>query len=141
MALQNQLIRQIPWYQPVGRILCSSIYFLKGDVTGIDLAKELNQKNIPFVYLSANSNAATLESAIATKPYGFLIKPFREREILIALDIAIYRHQKNGELTTRQHDWLASLLNEVITLEENRTTKIQSFIKALLHSCHLILLK
>ncbi len=104
--------------------------FLKGDLTGIDLAMELNQKNIPFIYLSANSNAATLESAIATKPYGFLIKPFREREILIALDIAIYRHQKNGEFTTRQHHWLASILNEVITLEENKITKIQSFIKA-----------
>src|SRR5579862_9073061 len=53
--------------------------FLKGNLTGIDLARELNQKNIPFIYLSANSNAATLESAIATKPYGFLIKPFRDR--------------------------------------------------------------
>jgi DNA-binding NtrC family response regulator len=104
--------------------------YLKGDLTGIDLAKDLNQKNIPFIYLSANSNAATLESAITTKPYGFLIKPFREREILIALDIAIYRHQKNGEFTTRQHHWLASILNEVITLEENKSTKIQSFIKA-----------
>jgi DNA-binding NtrC family response regulator len=104
--------------------------FLKGDLTGIDLAKTLNQKNIPFIYLSANSNAATLESAIATKPYGFLIKPFREREILIALDIAIYRHQKNCEFTTRQHHWLASLLNEIITFEENKVSKIQSFIKA-----------
>ncbi len=104
--------------------------FLKGDLTGIDLAKILNQKNIPFIYLSANSNTATLESAIATKPYGFLIKPFREREILIALDIAIYRHQRNRELTTHQQHWLASLLNEVITLEENKTTKIQSFTKA-----------
>jgi DNA-binding NtrC family response regulator len=103
--------------------------FLKGNLTGIDLARELNQKNIPFIYLSANSNAATLESAIATKPYGFLIKPFRDREILIALDIAIYRHQKNCELTTRQHHWLASLLKEVITLEENKTTKIQSLIR------------
>jgi DNA-binding NtrC family response regulator len=105
--------------------------FLKGDLTGIDLAKDLNQKNIPFIYLSANSNAATLESAIATKPYGFLIKPFRDREILIALDIAIYRHQKNCEFITRQHHWLASLLKEVLTLEENKTTKIQSFIKTL----------
>ena len=33
--------------------------FLKGNLTGIDLAKELNKKNIPFIYLSANSNAAT----------------------------------------------------------------------------------
>ena len=104
--------------------------FLKGDLTGIDLAKVLDQKNIPFIYLTANSNAAILESAITTKPYGFLIKPFREREIIIALEVAIYRYQRNRELTTYQHNWLTNLLNEVISLEESKTTKIQSLIKA-----------
>ena len=72
---------------------------LKGDLNGIDLARILDKKNIPFIFLSANSNATTLEQAIVTKPYGFLVKPFREKELLIALDIAVYRYQKNIELT------------------------------------------
>ena len=71
---------------------------LKGDLNGIDLARILDKKNIPFIFLSANSNATTLEKAIVTKPYGFLVKPFREKELLIALDIAVYRYQKNSEL-------------------------------------------
>src|SRR6187455_2952412 len=47
--------------------------FLKGPLTGIDLAKKLREVNIPFVYLSANSDKKTLEAAKATRPYGFLV--------------------------------------------------------------------
>ena len=64
---------------------------LKGDLNGIDLAHILDKKNIPFIFLSANSNTTTFEKAIATKPYGFLVKPFREKELLLALNIAVYR--------------------------------------------------
>lgn len=65
---------------------------LKGMLTGIDLAKELKESQIAFVYLSANSNQRILEAAKATEPYGFLVKPFREKDVLITLDIAWYRH-------------------------------------------------
>src|SRR5271154_4913326 len=50
---------------------------LKGDLNGIDLAKELLQKKLPFLYISANTNQSILEAAKATQPYGFLVKPFR----------------------------------------------------------------
>ena len=44
--------------------------FLQGNLTGIDLARELNKKNIAFIYISANSNKETLDAAKKTKPYG-----------------------------------------------------------------------
>ncbi|HVU98484.1 MAG TPA: sigma-54 dependent transcriptional regulator [Puia sp.] len=66
---------------------------LKGDRTGIHLAHILNEKNIAFIYLSANSNRAVLEEAKLTRPYGFLVKPFRKKDLLIALDIAAYLHR------------------------------------------------
>ena len=66
--------------------------FLKGDLTGIDLATELNKKDIPFVYLSANCNTSVLEMAKVTQPSGFIVKPFREKDLLVTLDIARYRH-------------------------------------------------
>lgn len=65
---------------------------LKGKLNGIDLANKLNEMQIAFVYLSANSNQSILESAKVTQPYGFLVKPFRTKDILIMLDIAWYRH-------------------------------------------------
>src|SRR5476649_1897600 len=79
---------------------------LKGDLSGIDLAHMLNKRKIPFIFLSANSNATTFEESIETKPYGFLVKPFREKELLLALNIAVYRYQKNIELVSRQQTWL-----------------------------------
>jgi two-component system response regulator HydG len=68
---------------------------LQGELTGIDLAKILKTKNIAFVFLSANSNKPILALAKATKPYGFLVKPFRDKDVLIMLDVAWYLHQEN----------------------------------------------
>ena len=46
-----------------------------------------------FVYLSANSNRQILEEAKSTKPYGFMVKPFRAKDVLIMLDVALYLHK------------------------------------------------
>jgi two-component system response regulator HydG len=64
---------------------------LKGDLTGIDLAWELREKKLPFLYISANTNQSTLEAVKETQPYGFMVKPFRERDLIVMLDIAKYR--------------------------------------------------
>jgi len=65
---------------------------LKGDLTGIDLAWELIELKLPFLYISANTNQSTLEAVKATQPYGFMVKPFRERDLLVMLDIAKYKY-------------------------------------------------
>jgi len=71
---------------------------LEGKLTGIDLANSLRNRNIAFVFLSANSDEAILKEASATKPYGFLVKPFREKDVLVMLDVAWYLHQHQLEL-------------------------------------------
>ena len=75
---------------------------IKGKLNGIDLAKELREQNIAFVYLSANSNQRILEEAKATEPYGFLVKPFREKDLLVMIDIAFYRHENSMEARWRK---------------------------------------
>ncbi|MBV7532132.1 sigma-54 dependent transcriptional regulator [Chitinophaga sp. sic0106] len=67
--------------------------FLKGEQTGIDLAAILNERSIPFIYLSANADEQVLAAARVTRPFGFLVKPFREKDLLVTLDIAWYRNQ------------------------------------------------
>ena len=67
--------------------------FLQGEGTGIDLGRILNERNMAFVYLSANSNRQILEEAKPTKPYGFMVKPFRAKDVLIMLDVALYLHK------------------------------------------------
>lgn len=79
---------------------------LEGKQSGIDLAKNLKAENIAFVYLSANSNQTILEEAKKTEPYGFLVKPFREKDLLITLEIASYRHKNSVESRLKQQDFL-----------------------------------
>ncbi|MDB5141848.1 MAG: response regulator [Mucilaginibacter sp.] len=105
--------------------------YLKGDLTGIDLGYSLDKQNIPFIFLTANSNPTTLEEAMLTKPNGFLSKPFREREILMALNIASYRSQKNLEMAARQAEWLEGLLSKVKISEETSDEKLLMLIGAL----------
>jgi DNA-binding NtrC family response regulator len=71
--------------------------FLKGHFTGIDLAVRLNAEDIPFIYVSANSNQPVLEAAKATDPCGFIVKPFREKDLLVTMDIARYRHEQKKQ--------------------------------------------
>lgn len=88
--------------------------FLRGTLNGIDLAKQLTVKNIAFVYLSANFQESILEKAKTTQPYGFLVKPFREKELLITLDVAFYRHQNSIESKLRQEQTLDELFKSII---------------------------
>jgi formate hydrogenlyase transcriptional activator len=89
--------------------------FLKGKQTGIDLAKLLAVDNIPFVYLSANSNEEVLNAAKATQPYGFLVKPFREKDLLITIEIARYRHKHSLESKYRQEAELQKSIKNILT--------------------------
>lgn len=72
---------------------------LKGSETGIDLAHDIKKQGLPFLFISANTNQATLEAVKETEPYGFMVKPFREKDLLVMLDIAKYKfalQQKNN---------------------------------------------
>jgi DNA-binding NtrC family response regulator len=71
--------------------------YLVGQQTGIDLANILNDKRIPFIYVSANSNHSVLMEARKTRPLGFLVKPFREQDVLVTLEVAKYRHEHDME--------------------------------------------
>ena len=75
---------------------------LKGSQNGIDLAKILKEKHIGFIYISANSSKSILDQAKTTQPYGFIVKPFREQDVLTTLEIAFYRQEYSLESQLRQ---------------------------------------
>jgi len=105
--------------------------FLQGPLTGIDLAKKLKEKNIPFVYLSANSNKETLDAAKATQPYGFLVKPFREKDVLVMLEIAHYLHrqQLNAAQATMSTANLQSVQQDAARNVIGKSRQLQTVIK------------
>src|ERR1700712_1640777 len=104
--------------------------FLQDLLTGIDLAKILSKDNIPFIYLSANSNSSVFEAAKATQPYGFLVKPYRERDILLALDIAGYKHKHIINLKFAQAKWFYSLLADITNHTGGFEEKLLLLVKA-----------
>jgi len=66
---------------------------IEGDMDGIEVAARLNQdRPVPVIYLTAYSEDSTLERARKTRPYGYLIKPFSERELHATIQMALERH-------------------------------------------------
>jgi len=71
---------------------------LKGAMDGIEAAAEIRERyDIPVVYLTAYADSNTLERAQITEPYSYLIKPFEERELHIAIEMALYKHRMEKE--------------------------------------------
>ncbi|MDO6431135.1 sigma 54-interacting response regulator [Flavitalea sp. BT771] len=105
--------------------------FLKGKQTGIDLARLLVADNIPFVYLSANSNEDVLNAAKQTQPYGFLVKPFREKDLLVALEIAKYRHAHSVESRYRREADFHELLKNITSDTGTQAQKLLRIASAL----------
>jgi len=72
---------------------------IEGELDGIETAALLNQQRpVPVVYLTAHSEDATLERARATHPYGYLLKPFSEREMHATVKMAIERWEVEATL-------------------------------------------
>jgi len=105
--------------------------FLKGKQTGIDLARLLAVDGIPFVYLSANSNEDILNTAKQTEPYGFLVKPFREKDLLVALEIARYRHTHSIESRYRREADFRKLLKRITSDAGTWEQKLLKIVSAL----------
>ncbi|QDK77535.1 response regulator [Spirosoma sp. KCTC 42546] len=131
--------------------------YLKGGETSLDFARTLRAQHIPFIYISANANDGVLHEIKATQPYGYIVKPFRSKDILYTLEIAFYRHAHSLEQKLREekmlqisltnalsevNDWVQKLLNvatclqpfipfDLITLslDEGKTTRSCSFFR------------
>ncbi|WP_077920875.1 sigma 54-interacting transcriptional regulator [Spirosoma sp. 209] len=89
--------------------------YLKGNETGIDLAKQLEGCGIPFIYISANDNRRVLEAVKATQPIGYIVKPFREKDILTTLEISRYRQAHSAELRLREEKALQIALTDALS--------------------------
>lgn len=86
---------------------------LKGNLDGISTAKIIRDKyDIPIIFLTAYSDKQTLQSAKDSDPYAFLIKPFNERELFTAVEIAVYKNSLERELKENKL-WFSNTLNSL----------------------------
>ncbi len=97
---------------------------LKGEMSGIDAANFIHEKNnIPVIFLTAYADEGTLSKAKISEPYGYIIKPFKEIDLHSNIEMALYKHQKAIELK-KERDFLFSLV------ESKETTPDMLFIKS-----------
>jgi CheY-like chemotaxis protein len=76
---------------------------LKGDMDGIEAAGRIgSQFNIPVVYLTAHTDPATLERAKIKDPFGYVVKPFETRSLMVSIEIALHRHRSESERIYRE---------------------------------------
>ncbi|MBN1348474.1 response regulator [candidate division KSB1 bacterium] len=72
---------------------------LKGDMDGVETAEKIHEQlNIPVIYLTAYSDEKMLQRAKVTEPFGYLLKPFEDKELNITIQMALYRHQMETKL-------------------------------------------
>ena len=97
---------------------------LDGEMDGIEAAKHIhNHFDIPIIYLTAYADDATLQRAKVTEPYGYIVKPFEERELQSNISIALYKHKMENKLKESKK-YLQHIINSaseiIISLDTNK---------------------
>lgn len=86
---------------------------LGGDIDGIDAARQVKDElGIPVIFLTAFADEKTLARAKAAEPYGYVLKPFKERELYTTIDIALYKSSIHKKLQSQER-WLSGILHSV----------------------------
>ncbi|MBI4824887.1 MAG: EAL domain-containing protein [Nitrospirae bacterium] len=86
---------------------------LKGEMDGIKASEIIHSRfNIPVIYLTAYADDAILQRAKLTEPLGYILKPFNERELRTAIEIALYKHEMETRLKKMER-WLSITLKSI----------------------------
>ena len=85
---------------------------LRGDMDGIEAAEHIKTMGIPVIFLTAFVDDKTLQRAKITEPYGYLLKPFEERELHSTIEIALHRSKLVKEIR-EQKTWLSTILRSI----------------------------
>jgi len=85
-----------------------------GGVDGVHAAMEIRRGlDVPVLFLTAHSDRATLNRVKHANPDGFVLRPFHQRELMVAIEFALHRHRIDGELKASERRYAATLANVV----------------------------
>ncbi len=86
---------------------------LKGEIDGIETTRQVKTVcDVPIVYMTANVDKDIMERAKKTAPHGFIYKPIQVDMIKNAIEMALYKHEREKELY-EQNVWLNATLNSI----------------------------
>jgi diguanylate cyclase (GGDEF)-like protein/PAS domain S-box-containing protein len=85
---------------------------LRDEMDGVEAAAEIRRQfKVPIIFCTAYSNDETLQRAKVTEPYGYVLKPFDNRELEINIEIALYKHKTEIDLAITRQRLDATLTN------------------------------
>jgi PAS domain S-box-containing protein len=101
---------------------------LKGDMDGIEAATQIRRRwSLPVIYLTAYTDDNTLKRARVTEPFGYIVKPFSERELRANIEMALYKHQVESRMQ-KVEMWFASTIEQtaaaVIATDQDGVIKL-----------------
>jgi PAS domain S-box-containing protein len=106
----EEAIQKIPKVNPD---LVLMDIMLEGKMDGVEAAELIRKRfDLPVIYLTAYSDNATLERAKITEPFGYILKPFDERELHTSIEIALYRHKMERKIKESEH-WFSTTLKSI----------------------------
>jgi PAS domain S-box-containing protein len=86
---------------------------LPGEIDGVTAAEQIRSRfNLPVIYITAYADEDTLQRAKVTEPYGYIVKPFRERELQITIDMALHKHEM-GKKLRESAKWFSTTLKSI----------------------------
>ena len=98
-------------------VLCDIM--IKGTRDGIQIAEWLRKnRQIPFLFLTSLTDRATLDRAKTTLPYGYIVKPFDEKDLLTSIEMALYKFSQEMDSMKLTREKLDSLASEPLTDRE-----------------------
>ncbi|MDM8549705.1 response regulator [Desulfobacterales bacterium HSG2] len=104
---------------------------LKGEMDGIEAAEIISSRFcIPIIFLTAYADQEKTDRAKKVMPYGYILKPFRDRDIKNAIEIALYTAEVNAERRRAEQE-LAELNRSLEEKVRERTAELQGTAKAL----------
>ena len=85
---------------------------LDGSMDGIETADTIRRRyDIPVIFLTAHSDHTTLSRAKLTGPFGYILKPFEDRELVTQIELALYKHDTEHQ-AQKQRELLKAALSE-----------------------------
>lgn len=111
---------------------------LTGKLDGIETAAIIKAKySLPVIYITALSDKATIQRAKVTEPYGYLTKPFEDREIFTVIEMALYKHRIESKLKQSEEKYfstVSSISDAVVVIDrEFKITFINPSASAMVH--------
>lgn len=109
-ASGEEALNKIPLTQP-DLVLMDIV--LRGSMDGLETAAAIRHRfDIPIVYLTGYADRQTLERAKLTSPFGYLLKPFNDRELQITIAMALYQHERDRQDRLRTQ-WFGAALQSL----------------------------